>query len=187
LDQFAARDPTNSIIDFIVVMGVCGTGKTEIADRLANTLGYSRIEADRLHSAENVERMRQGIALTDELRWPWLQAVCDEALSEPARPVVIACSALRRRYREFFRTRLGAVSFVFLDGPRSLIEQRLNARKGHFATVALLDSQLAALEPPDPDENPIRADIAWQPERIVEVIAVALGQQRPAAISAARR
>mgnify|MGYP002653511225 CR=1 FL=1 len=111
------------------------------------------IEADGLHSAANVAHMAQGLGLTDEMRWPWLEAVCAAARSESRRPVVIACSALRRVYRDFLRNWLGdsgegEVRFLFLDGPRSLIEDRLRARAGHFATVTLLDSQLATLEPP---------------------------------------
>lgn len=153
--------------DFLVVMGIAGTGKTEIARRLAEALDCQWIEADRLHSPENVERMRQGIGLTDEQRWPWLAAVCDAALAEPGRPVVIACSALRRRYRDFMRDRLGAVRFLFLDGSAELIEQRLGARKSHFATTSLLASQLATLEPPADDENPVRLDIALTPSEIV--------------------
>lgn len=153
--------------DFLVVMGIAGTGKTEIASRLATALGCAWIEADRLHSAENVELMRQGIGLTDEQRWPWLGAVCEAALTESKRPVVIACSALRRRYRDFMRDRLGVVRFLFLDGPTELIEKRLQARKSHFATTSLLVSQLATLEPPEDDEQPIRLNIALTPEEIV--------------------
>ncbi|MEO9337603.1 gluconokinase [Mesorhizobium sp. SB112] len=153
--------------DFLVVMGIAGTGKTEIASRLATALGCTWIEADRLHSAENVELMRQGIGLTDEQRWPWLGEVCEAALAERRRPVVIACSALRRRYRDFMRERLGVVRFLFLDGPTELIEQRLQARKSHFATTSLLASQLATLERPEDDEQPIRLDIALTPEEIV--------------------
>ncbi|SFU22259.1 gluconate kinase, SKI family [Mesorhizobium sp. YR577] len=153
--------------DFLVVMGIAGTGKTEIASRLAEALACQWIEADRLHSAENVERMRQGIGLTDEQRWPWLAAICDAALAEPGRPVVIACSALRRRYRDFMRDRLGPVRFLFLEGSAALIEQRLGARKSHFATTSLLASQLATLEPPTDEENPVRLDIALTPAEIV--------------------
>lgn len=153
--------------DFLVVMGIAGTGKTEIASRLATALGCEWIEADRLHSAENVELMRRGIGLTDEQRWPWLAAVCDAALAEPGRPVVIACSSLRRIYRDFMRERLGEVTFLFLDGSPELIEQRLKSRKSHFATTSLLASQLATLEAPTADEKPIRLDIALTPQEIV--------------------
>lgn len=153
--------------DFLVVMGIAGTGKTEIASRLATALGCEWIEADRLHSAENVELMRQGIGLTDEQRWPWLAAVCEAALAEPGRPVIIACSALRRTYRDFMCERLGAATFLFLDGSAELIEQRLKSRKSHFATTSLLASQLATLEAPTADEKPIRLDIASTPAEIV--------------------
>jgi gluconokinase len=90
-----------TVSDYIVVMGIAGTGKTEIAQRLAKALVASFVEADTFHSAANVERMRNGVGLTDEDRWPWLNAVCDAALAE-RRPVVIACSVLKRRYRDLF-------------------------------------------------------------------------------------
>ena len=154
--------------DFIVVMGVSGTGKSEIAGSLAKHFGVEVIEADAYHSPENVERMRRGEGLTDELRWPWLEAVADVARAVSGRPVVIACSALKRRYRDFFRERLGNVAFAFLDGAPPLIEQRLNLRTNHFASATLLSSQLAALERPAADEHAIRLPIDWSPERIVE-------------------
>lgn len=153
--------------DFIVVMGVSGCGKSAVAEGLATALAGTFIEADRLHSADNVERMRQGIGLTDEMRWPWLATVCETARAEPKRPVVIACSALKRSYRDFLRERLGAVRFVFLDGPREVIAERMRARPGHFATVSLLDSQIATLEPPAADEDPVRLSITRSPSEII--------------------
>jgi gluconokinase len=160
---------------FIVVMGVAGSGKTEIASRLADALGCDWVEADTLHSRENVERMSKGTGLTDEQRWPWLAAVAEAALAKPGRPVVIACSALKRRYRDFLRERLGTVSFAFLDGPAELIDARLKARQGHFAGASILASQLAALEPPEADEASVRLPIEWTPQHIVAAAAAALG------------
>jgi gluconokinase len=153
--------------DFIVVMGVSGAGKSAVAAALAEALDAPFIEADRLHSAENVARMRQGIGLTDAMRWPWLAAVCEAAKAEPCRPVVIACSALKRIYRDFLRARLGDARFVFLDGPREVIAERMRERPSHFATVSLLDSQIATLEPPQPDEAAVRVSITLPPGEIV--------------------
>lgn len=169
--------PVSDGLDFVVVMGIAGTGKSAIAAGLADALGCAWIEADSLHSAESIERMRQGIGLTDKERLPWLGAVCDAALAQPERPVVIACSALRRLYRDLLRRRLGNVRFVFLDGPSDLIEARLGSRQGHFATTSLLKSQIATLEPPEPDEHPIRIAITLAPETIVAHAAEALRQK----------
>ncbi len=155
--------------DFVVVMGIAGTGKTEIGKRLAAALGCPFVEADRFHSSQNVERMRQGIGLTDDDRWPWLNAVCDAALCK-RHPAVIACSVLKRSYRDLFRKRLGAVRFVFLDGPTDLISERLNNRRNHFASVSLVESQLKTLEPPSSDERPIVVDISKSPKSIIESV-----------------
>jgi gluconokinase len=151
----------------VVVMGVSGAGKSEIGRRLAATLHCGWIEADALHSPENIERMRQGIPMTDALRWPWLAAICNAANEAAGRPLVIACSALKRRYRDFMRERLAPVRFLFLDGSADLILARLKARTDHFATESLLRSQLTDLEPPMPDENALRVDLAVSPEDIV--------------------
>jgi gluconokinase len=159
--------------DFIVVMGVSGTGKSVIARRLAERLGVDWIEADSYHSPENVARMRSGQGLTDCLRWPWLAAVAAAALDLPGRPAVVACSALKRSYRDFLRQRLGDVAFVFLDGEAELIRQRLGDRADHFAGPSLLASQLATLERPQTDERFIALSIAWSPDRIVDTAAAA--------------
>ncbi|MBS7544941.1 gluconokinase [Ancylobacter oerskovii] len=164
--------------DFIVVMGVSGCGKSAIAEGLAAALDGLFIEADRLHSAENVARMRQGIGLTDAMRWPWLATICDTASAAPQRPVVIACSALRRAYRDVLRERLDGVRFVFLDGPREVIAERMRARPGHFATVSLLDSQIATLEPPDADERALRLSVTLSPAEIVAAARDALSGAR---------
>ncbi|MBD9638928.1 gluconokinase [Ensifer sp. ENS07] len=159
---------------FIVVMGVAGTGKSEIGRRLAGLLGCNFIEADELHSRENVERMRNGYPLTDELRMPWLNSVCDRASVIDASPVVVACSVLKRSYRELLRQRLPGVRFLFLHGSPELISARLGARTGHFATGSLLESQLATLEAPDGDEEAIWLEITLSPNLIAERAAVEL-------------
>ena len=159
---------------FIVVMGAAGTGKSEIGRRLAGLLDCAFIEADDLHSPENVERMRNGHPLTDELRLPWLNSVCDSALAIDESPVVIACSVLKRSYRELFRERLPGVRFLFLNGAPELISARLEAREGHFATGSLLKSQLATLEVPGGLEEAIWLGITLPPDLIAERAAVEL-------------
>lgn len=173
-DRARKAGAATGIPDFLVVMGIAGTGKTEIARRLAKALDASFVEADAFHSAANVERMRNGIGLTDEDRWPWLNAVCDAALAERA-PVVIACSLLKRRYRDLFRLRLGRLRILFLHGSTDLVGERLSGRRNHFASTSLLESQIEALEPPSPDESPIVLDIAEPPDAIVAHILAALG------------
>lgn len=164
-----------SPVGFLVVMGTAGTGKSEIGRRLATHLNCAFVEADDLHAADSVAQMRRGVPLTDAQREPWLQAVCDRALSLPAGPVVIACSALKRSYRDLMRARLGAVRFVFLDGPRELIAARLEARQGHFASASLLESQLRTLERPDAGEAAVVLDIVLPPDILVSKAIEALG------------
>ncbi|SOC46000.1 gluconokinase [Rhizobium subbaraonis] len=156
---------------FLVVMGTAGTGKSEIGRRLSERLHCAFVEADDLHAPDSVAQMRQGIPLSDAQREPWLQAVCERAISVPTRPVVIACSALKRSYRDLMRTRLGPVRFLFLDGSPELIAARLTARQGHFASISLLESQLRTLERPDASEQAVVLDIA-QPADVVVTKAI---------------
>lgn len=150
-----------SLPDFILVMGVSGCGKSTIAASLAKALCSSFIEGDDLHPAENIAAMRAGQPLNDEMRQPWLQAICTAALDESAgpRPVVIACSALKRRYRDLLRARLPALFLVHLDGSAEVIGRRLSARSGHFMPASLLASQIKDLEAPGADEASVRVDI----------------------------
>jgi len=154
--------------DFVIIMGTAGTGKSEIGRRVASRIGCRFVEADELHAPEAVAQMRQGVPLIDEQRMPWLHAVCERALSQEDRPVVIACSALKRHYRNLLRMRLGRVRFVSLEGTPELILERLLARSGHFATASLLESQIRALETPHPDEDALRLDIALSPELLTD-------------------
>lgn len=163
--------------DAILVMGVCGVGKSTVAARLAAAIDGALIEADDHHSAENVRCMSEGRPLTDDQRWPWLAAVA-EAAAERRRvggqPVVIACSALKRIYRDRLRARLGALPIVFLTGPYALLRQRVAARRSHFMPPALLDSQLAVLEPPGADEGAVAVSVELTPADIVAEAVAAL-------------
>lgn len=156
----------------IVVMGVAGTGKTTVGALLAGRLGWRYAEADEFHPAANVAKMAAGEPLTDEDRVPWLAAIgrwIDERAAAGT-PGVVSCSGLRRAYRDQLREGRPQVQLVFLEGSRELITRRLAARHGHFMRVEMLDSQFAALEPPQPDEHVTQVSIDATPEQIVEEI-----------------
>lgn len=141
----------------LVVMGVAGCGKSTYGAALAAALGVLFRDADSLHSPQNIAKMAQGQPLTDADRWPWLGA-CAAVLAHEA-PVVLACSALRRRYRDVLRLGTSApLRFLLLTAGRDLLAARLTGRKGHFMPAGLLDSQLATLEPPGPDEAALTLD-----------------------------
>ena len=133
----------------VVLMGVCGCGKSTIGRMLADETGWPFLDADDFHPAANVAKMRAGTALTDEDRWPWLDRLAAEMAAINARGghAVLACSALKQAYRDRL-ARGGDVRFVFLKGDRATIEPRLAARAGHYMPVSLLESQLATLEEP---------------------------------------
>ena len=135
----------------MVVMGVSGSGKSSVGDGVAAGLGIPYRDGDNLHPAANVEKMAAGTPLTDEDRWPWLEKV-GQVLAKEA-PIIIGCSALKHTYRDRIRAEAGgAVTFVHLEGSRDLIACRMAKRTGHYMPLSLLDSQFAALEPPEPDE-----------------------------------
>jgi gluconokinase len=159
-----------------VVMGVAGSGKTTVGERLAERLDWDFIEGDRLHPPENVAKMQSGHPLTDADRAPWLAAIAQAIDAWQARNArgVITCSALKRDYRRRIIGDRAGVRLVYLDGSRRLIARRLAARRGHFMPPSLLDSQFAALEPPDCHENPITVTIDQPVDRIVEQIAAVL-------------
>jgi gluconokinase len=157
----------------VVLMGVSGAGKTTVGERLADALGGTFAEGDAYHPPANVEKMRGGTPLDDEDRWPWLQilsAEIDRWLAE-GRHVVLACSALKERYRQILHGGRAGVRFVHLAGDAALIGTRLEGRRGHYMPPTLLQSQLAALEPPD---DAITIDVDAHPETLVERILDAL-------------
>ena len=135
-------------------MGVCGCGKSAVGRSVARAWDADFQDADDWHTPDAVARMAAGHPLTDDDRGPWLARLREQiiAATPPGGRTVLACSALRRRYRDALRAGQEGVQFVYLSGSRELIAARLGARTGHFMPAALLDSQFAALEPPGPDE-----------------------------------
>jgi gluconokinase len=156
----------------LVVMGVSGSGKSTIADALAKKLAWIYEDGDKFHPPGNVAKMSAGHPLTDEDRWPWLQAIADEIdhVCKAGRRAVIACSALRRAYRDVLVHGRTDVRVVFLDGTKDLIASRLAQRKGHFMPPGLLESQFKTLEPPETNENPVTVSIDASVDAIVEDI-----------------
>jgi gluconokinase len=165
-------DETGKMPCALVVMGVSGSGKSTIADKLAERLGWTFEDGDRFHPPSNVAKMSAGHPLTDEDRWPWLQAIADEIdrVCKAGERAVIACSALKRAYRDILVHGRNDVRIVFLNGSQQLIAGRLAARKGHFMPPGLLTSQFRTLEPPQPSERPITVSIDASVEAIVDDI-----------------
>jgi gluconokinase len=142
-----------------VIMGVAGCGKSSIGRAIATQISAEFIDGDDLHPQANIDKMSAGDALTDEDRAPWLHAVGHSLSNTPA-PCIIACSALKKAYRDIIRTSANApVTFLHLHGSRQVIEDRMSAREGHFMPVSLLDSQFATLEPLDESERHYTVDI----------------------------
>lgn len=163
-------------LEGVVVMGVAGCGKSTVGSLLAARLGLRFVDADDLHPPGNVTKMAAGTPLTDGDRLPWLGRVAEvlRAGADAGAPVVVACSALRRTYRDALR-RGGDLAFVHLHGDRDLLAGRIAARTDHFMPPALLDSQLATLEPVASDETGLVVDVAQAPDRIVDVVTAWLG------------
>lgn len=156
----------------IVIMGVCGSGKTTLAHLLAQHLGSACAEADDFHSEDSITKMAAGQPLDDEDRWPWLQRLAawmqERALEN--RSAVVSCSALKRSYRDVLRSGSPQAIFIHLDGARHLLLERLNGRQGHFMPQSLLDSQLAILEPLAPDERGTRLEVYEPPQALVSSV-----------------
>jgi gluconokinase len=168
----------------VVVMGVSGSGKTTVAHGIAAATGLLFAEADDFHSRASVEKMRAGIPLEDEDRWPWLRDLASWMAERAAegRSTVIACSALRRVYRDVLAAGPPTLDFVHLDGHVDVIRDRISSRSGHYMPASLLDSQVATLEPLQPDESGIELDVALPPEELVArpVRGLGLPQAQPA-------
>ena len=156
----------------LIVMGVSGAGKSTVAKALAERLGWRCEDGDRFHPASNVAKMSAGQPLTDEDRWPWLKAIADEIdrLCGKDQRAVVACSALRRAYREVLVHGRDDVRIVFLDGTQELIAGRLAGRADHFMPPGLLDSQFRTLERPTLDEGAVSVSIDATVEAIVDDI-----------------
>lgn len=156
----------------LVVMGVSGAGKSTVAARLAERLHWPLVEGDSLHPPANIEKMSHGIPLDDDDRLPWLKAIAAriDAARQTHRPIIVTCSALKRSYREIFADGHDDVGFVYLQGAKELIAQRLAARTNHFMPPGLLDSQFAALQEPGADEPAIAIPIDATPDAIVSTI-----------------
>jgi len=160
----------------IVVMGVAGSGKTSVGERLAAHYGCPFRDADEFHPAANIAKMSAGIALNDDDRWPWLDAIAAAIRDAAPNGIVVACSALKRVYRERISERAARpVTFVFLDGSLATLRQRIGGRRGHFMPPSLLDSQLATLERPSPDEDAVRVSIDAPLKRVVAAAIAAHG------------
>ena len=163
----------NTPIRVVIVSGVTGSGKTTVGKALAARTGWRFHDADDLHAPESIERMRHGLGLTDEMREPWLARVRDviEKEARDDRGAVIACSALKERYRQTLAHDLDGVCFVLLNAPAEVIRRRLEMRQGHFAGPELLDSQLRTLEPPD---DALTVDATLPVDALVETIVATL-------------
>lgn len=155
-----------------VVMGVSGSGKTTIAKVLAERHGWAVLEGDAFHPPANIAKMQAGMPLTDEDRWPWLRAIAAaiDAVRMRGGSAVVACSALKRSYRDILIGDRSDAVLVYLRGSHALISSRMAARRGHFMPAALLESQFATLEEPGPAERPLVVDVGGTPEHIVEEI-----------------
>ena len=168
------RDKVSAIFQCVIVMGVSGCGKTTVGKMLAERLDWDFIESDAFHSAEDVRKMSNGIPLTDDDRWPWLERL-NAAIKEQqieGRSCVVACSALKESYRELLCKGVTSCLYVYLKGDYPLIEKRMRQR-AHFMKAGMLQSQFDALEEPT---DAITIDIRRSPDMIVEAITRQLTQ-----------
>lgn len=160
----------------IVIMGVCGSGKTTVATLLAQRRGCTLAEADDFHSEASIAKLASGQPLDDADRWPWLHRLAgwmrERALE--GHSSVVTCSALKRAYRDVLRTGSTNVVFIHLDGPPDLLLERLSGRPGHFVLPGLLESQLAILEPLEPDERGAKLDVSKPLEALVSSVLACL-------------
>ena len=166
----------------LIVMGVSGSGKSTIGSAIAARLGVTFIDGDDLHPRANREKMAAGHPLDDEDRAPWLEIIAERIGAELAEghPVVVACSALKRRYRDTLRAYAPRTVFVHLAGERSIIAERQSHRRHEYMPDSLLDSQFLTLEPLEADERQILVALAQTPDEMVRFVVDRLGADRPA-------
>jgi len=153
----------------VIIFGVSGAGKTTVGKLLARKLGWHFLEADDFHPTANIKKMRSGVPLVDEDRWPWLENLREliKRRIEAGENAVVACSVLKRKYRDRLRVN-SDVKFMFLRGDYALIAEQLRHRRSHFMNPDLLRSQFADLEEPEPDEGTITIELGRTPEELVE-------------------
>lgn len=159
----------------LVLMGVSGSGKTTVGEVLAAELGIPFADADDMHSESNVRKMAAGQPLTDEDRSPWLRRVGQELRNARESGLVVACSALKRQYRDMILSVEPAAKFVLMDGPKELFIERLSMREGHFMPASLLDSQLDTLERLTADEPGVVVTVDGDPADVAHRIVSSLG------------
>jgi gluconokinase len=163
----------------LIVAGVSGSGKTTVGALLAGRLGWRFTDADDFHPAANVAKMRAGVPLTDEDRWPWLRVIAawmDERIAA-GEPAVVTCSALKRSYRDLLLDGRPQARMVFLAPDREELARRLTARHGHFFPERLLGSQFADLEPPQPEEHVVTVVPAGDPQSTADAVVAVLFPQ----------
>lgn len=163
----------------LLLMGVAGCGKTTTGQKLARRLGWTFRDADSFHPPANIAKMTAGTPLTDDDRWPWLDAIAEwtDQCLRLNQPAVVTCSALKRAYRTRILGHRAGVQLVYLKGSRELIADRMSRRKNHFMPTALLDSQFATLEEPRTVEHPVVVSVAMSPNRVVDRIIAHCGLQ----------
>ena len=166
----------------IVVMGISASGKSTLGSALAKSLGWEFLEGDDYHPRANIEKMSSGTPLNDEDRLPWLRSINQALgrLDKDGRNAVLACSALKRHYREILAQDIKQMRYVYLYGNPQLVRERITNRKGHFMPPELIDSQIAAMEPP---QNAIRVNIEQPVETQAELVLQALGRDKDVKIS----
>ncbi|MBI9115293.1 gluconokinase [Sanguibacter suaedae] len=176
-DDATARPQQDDEIQHLVVMGVSGSGKTTLATNLSERLGWPVAEADTFHPPENIAKMTAGTPLTDEDRWPWLDAIRDWLTSQAqtGRSTIVTCSALRRAYRDVLGDAQGRVRFLHVTAAPEVIGERLSRRSGHFMPPTLLPSQLSTLEPLTDDEDGTTLAVDVPPDVVMDRALEALG------------
>ena len=170
-----------SRVQQVVVMGVSGVGKTTVAKGISTILGWTFAEGDAFHPEANVAKMASGQPLTDDDRWPWLRSIGDWMTDEIAagRPAVVTCSALRRVYRDLLREGRPEVVFCHLVAGEDLIGERMVRRTDHYMPASLLPSQLATLEPLEPDEPGVVVSVDGEAAEVIAHALTGLGLARP--------